>query len=55
MAGEETKDFLETMEIVKYLAEHDPQSLSIVKASLEMLKARCDFANFKQSLAQNNS
>ena len=39
---EEKKAIQEMVEIAKYLAENDPQSLIIANSNMNILKARCD-------------
>lgn len=46
MNEEEKKDIYEMTEIAKYLAGRDPQALSILKSSAEVLKARFDLEAF---------
>lgn len=45
MSGKEKIDIKEMVEIAKYLADNDPQSLLLAKSNIDILKARCDLDN----------
>ncbi len=49
MNKKEKQEICEMVEVAKYLAENDPQSLLIAKAGMDMLKVRCDLAKSKES------
>lgn len=41
MSEKEKDEIREMVETAEFLAEHDPQSLLIVKANFDILKSRC--------------
>ena len=54
MSEKENQDFHAIIENAKYLAKNDPQSLSIIKVGMDMLKARCDLCKFESNFAQSS-
>ena len=54
MSEKEKKDMHEMVEAAKYLAEHDPTGLIIVKSNMDILKARADMEKREAEEREND-
>lgn len=54
MSERDKNHITEMVETAKYLADHDPQGLIIVKNGMDMLRARCDLEKTRKSAGDEN-